>query len=143
MEKQWQHGAPSPAHPCGVCYATCGPVITVEAHVPFAGAHQHTNNTAELSGIVEPLRFLSSTGLVPLGSQACHCGECARFVTVCARFWRHTCRSITTRSPLPRSHHTKMYQDRPDSTLARNFKFQLPMPLVLPAKKSHNYAPKW
>ena len=35
-----------------------------------AGANQHTNDTPELSGIIEPLHFLSSVEPVPRGSQA-------------------------------------------------------------------------
>ena len=53
----------------GVCYVVFGPVITVEANVAYAGASQHTNHSAKLLGIIESLRFLSSIGLVPLGSQ--------------------------------------------------------------------------
>ena len=33
-----------------------GPVITAEAHVAYARASQHTNNTAELWEIIESLR---------------------------------------------------------------------------------------
>ena len=51
--------------PFGVRYVMFGPVITAEAHVAFAGASQHTNNTAELSGITEALHFLSLMGPVP------------------------------------------------------------------------------
>ena len=39
-----------------------GPVITTEAHVASAGASQQTSNTPELSGIIEPVRFLSLSG---------------------------------------------------------------------------------
>ena len=42
-----------------VCYVMCGPVITVEARVAFAGASQHTNNTVKFSGIIESHHFLS------------------------------------------------------------------------------------
>ena len=55
----------------GVCYVMFGPVITTAAHLLYAGASQHTNNTAELSGIVESLCFLSPIVLVPRGSPAC------------------------------------------------------------------------
>ena len=37
-----------PRSPLGVCYVQLGPVITAEADVAFAGARQHTKNTAEL-----------------------------------------------------------------------------------------------
>ena len=56
--------------PHGVRYIMFGPVITAEAHVANARAKQHKNNTAELSGIIESLWFLSSIGHVPRGSQA-------------------------------------------------------------------------
>ena len=69
MEEQRRDGVPSPTH--ARVYVTSRPVITAEAHVAYAGASQHTNNTAELSGIVESLCFLSSVGPVPRGSQAC------------------------------------------------------------------------
>ena len=46
----------------GVCYVIFGPVITAEVHVAYARASQHTNDTAEISGIIEPLCFLSSIG---------------------------------------------------------------------------------
>ena len=36
-----------------------------------AGASQHTNNTARLSGIIESLHFLSLLGSVPRASHAC------------------------------------------------------------------------
>ena len=35
-----------------------GPVITTEAHLAFAGARVHCNNTAEMSAMVEALSFL-------------------------------------------------------------------------------------
>ena len=41
-----------------------GRVITTEAHVAFAGTSFHSNNTAELSNIVETLSFLGPHGLV-------------------------------------------------------------------------------
>ena len=48
-----------------------GPVITTEAHLAYAGAGLHTINTAELSGIIEPLSFLWPAGPVTRGPQAC------------------------------------------------------------------------
>ena len=48
-----------------------GLVITTEAHLAFAGARLHSNNTAELSGIVEALSFLGAHGPVARDSQAC------------------------------------------------------------------------
>ena len=48
-----------------------GPVITTEAHLAYAGARLHNNNTAELSGTIEALSFLRPAGPVTRGSQAC------------------------------------------------------------------------
>ena len=66
-----QEAIPSIARsPLGVCHVVCGPVITAEAHVAFAGASQHTDNTAELSGMMVSLLFLSLLEPVPRGSHA-------------------------------------------------------------------------
>ena len=46
-----------------VCYVMCGPVITVEAHVAFAGASQHTNKW-KIRGISLPFERLSWNSLV-------------------------------------------------------------------------------
>ena len=32
-----------------------GPVVTTEAHLAYAGARTHSNNTAELSSMIEAL----------------------------------------------------------------------------------------
>ena len=48
-----------------------GPVIAAEAHVAFAGASHHTNNTAELSGITESLHFLCLAPRVLRSSRVC------------------------------------------------------------------------
>ena len=39
-----------------------GPVITTEAHPAFSGARTHSNNTAEMSAIIEALFFLGPRG---------------------------------------------------------------------------------
>ena len=74
VEKQLQDGAPSPAHPLGVCvcvtYCLDQSVITAEAHVVFAGAIQQTHNAAELSGIIHALQFFNPLEQVPRGSRA-------------------------------------------------------------------------
>ena len=41
-----------------------GPVTTTEAHLAFAGAGNHSNNTAEMSAVIEALSFLGLRGLV-------------------------------------------------------------------------------
>ena len=43
-----------------------GPVITTEAHLAFAGASVHSNNTAEMSAIVEALSFLGPMARLPV-----------------------------------------------------------------------------
>ena len=48
-----------------------GPVITTEAHLAYAGARIHSNNTAQLSSIVEALSFLEPHGPVARGSHSC------------------------------------------------------------------------
>ena len=40
------------------------PVITSEAHLAFAGSRTHSNNTAEMSAMIETLFFLGLHGLV-------------------------------------------------------------------------------
>ena len=44
---------PSWAHLCFVY-----PVITNEAHLAFSGARTHSNNTAEMTAMIEALSFL-------------------------------------------------------------------------------------
>ena len=48
-----------------------GPVVTTEVHLAFAGASVHTNNTAEISAMVEALSFLGPHG--PVARDACSC----------------------------------------------------------------------
>ena len=43
-----------------------GPVVTTEAHLAFAGARVHSNNTAETSAIVEALSFLGPMAQLPV-----------------------------------------------------------------------------
>ena len=35
-----------------------GPAITTEAHLSFSGARTHSNNTADMTAMVEALSFL-------------------------------------------------------------------------------------
>ena len=48
-----------------------GPVITTEAHLAFAGARVHSNNTAQMSAMVEALSFLGPHGPVAREAHAC------------------------------------------------------------------------
>ena len=58
--------------PDGRLHVMFGPVVSTEAHLAYAGARLHTNNTAELSSIIEALSFLGLAGPVARGSQACN-----------------------------------------------------------------------
>ena len=49
----------------------------------LAGANRHTNNTAELSGIVESLHFFSMLKPFPRGSQACFSHDSRHVVNAC------------------------------------------------------------
>ena len=42
-----------------------GPVITTEAHLALSGARTHSNNTAEMTAMIEALSFLGPHGPVP------------------------------------------------------------------------------
>ena len=53
------------------CMSCFGLVVTAGAHLAYAGARIHTNNTAEVSSIIEALAFLEPGGPVTRGSQAC------------------------------------------------------------------------
>ena len=41
-----------------------GAVVTTEAHLAFSGARAHSNNTAEMTAMVEALSFLGPHGPV-------------------------------------------------------------------------------
>ena len=57
--------------PDGRLYVMFGPVVTTEAHLAYAEARTHTNNTAKLSSIIKALSFLGLAGPVDRGLQAC------------------------------------------------------------------------
>ena len=48
-----------------------GPVITTEAHLAFSGARTHSNNTAEMSAMIEALPFLGPHGPVARDANLC------------------------------------------------------------------------
>ena len=50
--------------PHGRIYVMFGPVVTTEAHVAFSGAGTHSNNTAEMTAMIEALSFLGPRGPV-------------------------------------------------------------------------------
>ena len=48
-----------------------GPVVTTEAHLAFSGARTHSNNTAEMTAMIEALFFLGLHGPVARDEQSC------------------------------------------------------------------------
>ena len=58
-----------------------GPVITTEAHPAFSGARTLSNNTAEMTALVEALSFLGARGPV-----ARDMDSCLYYVSAWARF---------------------------------------------------------
>ena len=48
-----------------------GLAITTEAHLAFAGARTHSNNTAEMSAMIEALPFLGPLGPVARDANSC------------------------------------------------------------------------
>ena len=48
--------------PRGRIFVLFGPVITNEAHLAFSGARTHSNNTAEMTAMIEALSFLGPQG---------------------------------------------------------------------------------
>ena len=48
-----------------------GPVVTTEAHLAFSGARIHSNNTAEMTAMIEALSFLGPHGPAAQDGQSC------------------------------------------------------------------------
>ena len=48
----------------GRIYVMFGPVVTTGAHLAFSGARTHSNNTAEMTAMIEALSFLGPRGPV-------------------------------------------------------------------------------
>ena len=48
-----------------------GPVVTTEAHLVFSGVRTHSNNTAEMTAMIEALSFLGPHGPVARDDQPC------------------------------------------------------------------------
>ena len=55
----------------GRIYVMFGPVITTEAHLALSGARIHSNNTAEMTAMIEALSFLGPRGPVTHDEQSC------------------------------------------------------------------------
>ena len=60
-----------------------GPVVTTEAHLPYAGAGIHSNNTAERASIVQALSFLGAHGPVARDPQACIFYDSKHAASIC------------------------------------------------------------
>ena len=60
-----------------------GPVITTEAHLAFAGARTHSNNTAEMTAMIETLFFLGPHGPVARDANSCIYYDSKRAAGVC------------------------------------------------------------
>ena len=56
--------------PRGRIFVLFGPVITNEAHLAFSGARIHSNNTAEMTAMIEALSFLGPRGPVTHDDQS-------------------------------------------------------------------------
>ena len=50
----------------GRIYVMFGPVVTTEAHLAYAGARIHSDNTADMSAIIEALSFLGPSAGSPV-----------------------------------------------------------------------------
>ena len=57
--------------PHGRIVVMFGLVITTEAHLAIAGARTHSNNTAEMSAMIEALSFVGPLGLVARDAKSC------------------------------------------------------------------------
>ena len=62
------------------------PVITTEAHLAFSGARIHSNNTAEMTALIEALSFLGPRGPVTQSSRVFITILCMLLVFVWALF---------------------------------------------------------
>ena len=60
-----------------------GPVITTEAHLALAGARTHSNNTAEMSAMIEALSFIGPHGPVACDASSCILYDSKHVAGVC------------------------------------------------------------
>ena len=59
------------------------PVIITEAQLAFSGARTHSNNTAEMTAMVEALSFLGPHGPVARDEQSCICDDSPHAAGLC------------------------------------------------------------
>ena len=48
-----------------------GPVVTTDSHLAFSGVRTHSNNTVEMTAMIEALAFLGPQGPVTSDEQSC------------------------------------------------------------------------
>ena len=71
--------------PRGQIYVMFGLVMTMEAHLVFSGARTHSNNTAEMTAMIEALSFLGPHGPVAWDGQSFFMIPCMLLEFVWAR----------------------------------------------------------
>ena len=71
--------------PRGHIYVMFGPVVTSEAHLAFSGARIHSNNTTEMTAMIQALAFLGPRGPVTPDEQSFFMIPCMLLVFVWAR----------------------------------------------------------
>ena len=69
--------------PRGTIDVMFGPVVTTEAHPAFLGARAHSNNTAEMTAVIEALYFLGPRGSVARNEEACIYDDSKHAAGVC------------------------------------------------------------
>ena len=60
-----------------------GPVVTTEAHLAFSGARIHSNNTAEMTAMIEALSFLGPHGPAAQDGQSCIYNDSTHAAGIC------------------------------------------------------------
>ena len=68
---------------CGRIDVMFGPVVTTEAQLAFSGARIHSNNTAEMTAMIDALFFLGPRGPVARDGQPCICYDSMHAAGIC------------------------------------------------------------
>ena len=69
-----------------------GPVVTTEAHLAFSGARIHSNNTAEMTAMIEAVSVLGPRGAVTRDEESCICYDSMHAAGICLgtiQAWTH------------------------------------------------------
>ena len=69
--------------PHGRIIVVFDPVITAEAHLACSGARTHSNNTADMTAMIEALSFLGPHGPVARDANSCMCYDSKHAAGVC------------------------------------------------------------